>query len=301
MPWSIKNSPNPIVCRPALPIDTPDVIELTRQIWEGEDYVPKVWAEWLAEPEGMLAVAECEGVIVGLGKLTKLSADDWWLEGLRVHPDFEGRGIASRLNKYLLDYWLRIGSGVIRLATGSHREPVKHLSIKMGFRTIGEYSTFKAPTIKSTNDYAGRSNFKPLMFEEINEAIDWLRNPSQELLSFDLMDLGWQWAKPKAEYFENYAKSQQIWWWRERLGLLIMVTKKEGSDMWARIRMLACDNDDLTNCLTDARSLADQAGYKGLSWLAPLSPEIESSLTPAGFIRDWESSLLIYEKRFPQR
>ena len=53
MPWSLEGNPNPIVCRPALPMDTPDVIELTRRIWEGEDYVPHVWAEGLQDPDGM--------------------------------------------------------------------------------------------------------------------------------------------------------------------------------------------------------------------------------------------------------
>ena len=78
------------------------MIQITRQIWEGDDYVPKVWSEWLFDPEGLLAIAEFKGKVVGFGKLTKLSQHDWWLEGLRVHPQFEGNRIASRLHQYLL-------------------------------------------------------------------------------------------------------------------------------------------------------------------------------------------------------
>ena len=47
-----------LVCRPALPLDTPGMLLISRQIWEGDDYVPKVWSEWLFDPEGLLAVAE---------------------------------------------------------------------------------------------------------------------------------------------------------------------------------------------------------------------------------------------------
>ena len=97
-----------VVCRPALPLDTRGMLELTSQIWEGDDYVPKVWQEWLFDPQGLLAVAEFRGKIVGIGKLTRLSKQDWWLEGLRVHPEFEGQRIASRIQSYLLEIWERL-------------------------------------------------------------------------------------------------------------------------------------------------------------------------------------------------
>jgi GNAT superfamily N-acetyltransferase len=106
-----------VTCRPALPRDTAEVMELTRTIWGGHDYVPFVWAEWLADPQGLLAAAEYGGRVVGVGKLSLLSADEWWLQGLRVHPEFQGRGIASRLHDYMLAYWQRNRGAVLRLAT----------------------------------------------------------------------------------------------------------------------------------------------------------------------------------------
>jgi GNAT superfamily N-acetyltransferase len=111
----------------------------------GDDYVPKVWLEWLFDPEGLLAIAKFECQVVGIGKLTKLSACDWWLEGLRVHPQFEGKRIAPRLHKYLLEFWGRNCSGTFCFATVSNREPVKHLAQVNGFQIVGEYSTFKFP------------------------------------------------------------------------------------------------------------------------------------------------------------
>ena len=73
-----------MVCRPVLPKDTPDVLELTRWIWGGHDYIHLVWADWLKDTEGLLTVAEYGGHVVGLYKLTRLSPSEWWLEGLRV-------------------------------------------------------------------------------------------------------------------------------------------------------------------------------------------------------------------------
>jgi GNAT superfamily N-acetyltransferase len=299
MPWSLEDNPNPIVCRPALPMDTPDVIELTRRIWEGEDYVPHVWSEWLQDPDGMLAVAECAGVVVGLGKLTKLSASDWWMEGLRVHPNHEGRGIASQLNNYLFNYWLRIGSGIIRLATSSSREPVKHLSKQMGFREVGEFTTYKASTIITAENHETNSAFKRMTAEETDEAVELLCDSSKGWLPYGLMDLGWQWATPRAQHFAQYMKDNQVWWWRERQGLLIMVQKSDDSENVARIRMLACSKVDMVAFLRDARYLAGLAVFDQITWLAPLFHDMEDSLTKAGFKRDWEGSLLIFEMHHP--
>ena len=299
MPWSAEGNPNPIVCRPALPMDTPEVIELTRRIWDGEDYVPNVWAEWLQDPDGLLAVAECGGSIVGLGKLTKLSPSDWWMEGLRVHPDHEGRGIASHLNNYLFNYWLRIGSGFLRLATSSSREPVKHLSKQKGFCQIGEFSTYKASTIQTAEDHEPSPRFKPMTTDEINEAVELLCDSSKEWLPYGLMDLGWKWAIPRTQPFKQYVQDNQVSWWRERQGLLILVHKNDDSENVGRIRMLACSSVDVVAFLLDSRNFAGSNGFDQITWLAPLHPDMEDSLTKAGFKRDWEGSLLLFETHFP--
>jgi hypothetical protein len=114
------------------------------------------------------------------------------------------------------------------------------------------------------------------------------------------MDLGWQFAEPKIQYFDRYMKNNQVWWWRDQKGILIMVDKKDGSDIWARIRMLACEDGDMVPFLSDAGRLAGNYGYAGVTWLAPLSPRIVNNLSQAGFKRDWDSSLLIFEKHHPQ-
>ena len=97
---------------------------------------PQVWNQWLADREGILAAAEMDGKAVGFGKLTRLASGEWWIEGLRVHPDYQGLKIGSQLFEYLLDQWKERGSGVIRLATSSERVQVHHLCDRLGFRRV---------------------------------------------------------------------------------------------------------------------------------------------------------------------
>ena len=285
-----------IVCRPALPKDTPDIMELTHRIWEGEDYVPEVWSDWLADPEGLLAVAEYSGRVAGLGKLTRLSADEWWMEGLRVHPDFEGRGIASHLNDYVLDYWRHNGSGVIRLATGSYNEPVHHVCKRSGFRKVAEYTSYVATSLPSQQNETTET-FSPLGQVDIQRAANMASESPTVALSFGLMDLGWKWGRPKAEYISKAMVNQWAYWWRGERGLL--VARKDGgeeSERMPTIQLVACSLEELIECLQDFRGLVAALEYAQVKWFASVRPEMKAILEATGFQRKWEDSLFIYEK-----
>jgi ribosomal protein S18 acetylase RimI-like enzyme len=294
--WLHPNKHAAIICRPALPKDTPEVMALTHRIWEGEDYVPDVWSDWLADPEGLLTVAEYGGRVAGLGKLTRLSTDEWWMEGLRVHPDFEGRGIASHLNDYVLDYWRRNGSGVIRLATGSYNEPVHHMCKRSGFRKVAEFTSYTATPLPNPQNEAGKS-FSPLSEADVKKAAEMAKESPGMALGFGLMDLGWKWGAPKAEYISKAVEKQRALWWRGGKGWLV-VREEEGEEgeRIPTIQLVACSLEDLGECLQDFRGWAAARESGRVKWFAPVRPEMEPVLEAAGFQRQWEDSLFIYEK-----
>lgn len=295
-----------VVCRPALPKDTSDVLELTSKIWEGEDYVPTVWADWLADPQGMLAVAEYGGRIVGLGKVTLLAPGQWWLEGLRVHPEFEGRKIASHLHEYLLNYWQHSGDGTLGLGTASFRKTVQHLCDRTGFEKIGEYSTYLAPARRQEPKAAGSSSFVKLTLEEVPSAFEWVEKSPSLALSFGLMDLGWQWARPRSAHLVQAVREGIAWWWRPELsgdqtpaaaGVVIAGEDFDGDRTRLYLHLVACSLENITTCLEDFRRFVAELGYEKVAWMAPLHPGLLPALAAAGFERDWDASLYIYEKQ----
>jgi len=283
-----------VVCRPALPKDTEDVMELTSKIWEGDDYVPHVWAEWMVDYQGLLAVAEYGGRVVGLSKLTRLDPDSWWLEGLRVHPQYEGLRIASRLHDYLLDHWQQAGNGVIRLATGSFREPVKHLSKRTGFRKVLEVTSWIAAPISEED-----TRYEKTGESELSAALDFAMKSQTLDLSAGFVELGWRWASPTHQHLREVIERDGAWWWvldGRRYGLLLArMDEHEGKSM-LMIQLVACDAERFTACLHDVRTLAVGQGAELVAWFAPLHPQVEESLREAGFERDWDDSLYIYEK-----
>ncbi len=284
-----------IVCRPALPMDTADVIELTRTIWEGEDYVPAVWDEWLADYSGLLLIAEYGGHVVGLGKLTQLAPGEWWMEGLRVHPDYAGLGVASHIHDYQQAYWEKVEGEVVRLVTVSYREAVKHLCQRTGFTLLGELTSFSAPAIASAN-----GSFRKLLEAEVEDALRFTSIRAESILFSNLIDEGWQWAELSAHWLTRAARAGHAWWWRHTNhadGLILLRTGDEDESEALFIRYLLCSLGDMAACLRELRHLAASLGYRELRWIAPLSPELITALEEAGFQRDWDETLHLYQKK----
>jgi GNAT superfamily N-acetyltransferase len=281
-----------VICRPAKQADTDDVMTLTSTIWEGDDYVPKAWPHWLSDPQGRLAVAEYQGKVIGLGKLTLLAPGQWWLEGLRTHPDYEGHGVASQLHNYLVATWEDIGAGVLRLATLSTRQKVHHMSERSGFHRLGEFTSFAAPAEDQRT-----SDFNPVTGKELQQALQFCLDSPSLAFAHGLMDLGWQWASPALPFLEN---ARWVYWWRDRQGVVVLGEEREEEQL-PFIQLLACPVEAIEDCLLDLRGLAASLNYPSVAWAAALQSDLAPILEKAGFQRDWDKSLYIFEKKHPRQ
>ncbi|RPI26246.1 MAG: GNAT family N-acetyltransferase, partial [Chloroflexota bacterium] len=284
-----------LVCRPALPKDTPEVLALTSKIWDGGDYVPEVWNDWMADPEGLLAVAEFGGRVVGISKLSRMGPEDWWLEGLRVHPEYEGRGIASHLHDYMVEHWQRSLNGSLRLVTASFRLPVQHLCERSGFVKAGEFSAFNAPVIDEPVN-----SFTPVEAAESEQALELIQNSLSMPLSYGMINLGWRWSPPTAAHLAEAISLKQAWWWRKQpetsQGLLTIIEDDEDDDVKnAVVQTMACPVEKMVELLVDFRRLAKGMGYQQAAWLAPLNPLAVQIAAEAGFERGWDASVFLYE------
>lgn len=287
-----------LVCRPALPKDTADVMQLASLIWDGDDYVPGAWSDWLEDDEGVLVVAEYGGRVIGLGKLTHLGSDDWWLEGLRVHPDYEGRGVASSIHDYQQAYWAKYGFGIVRLATSSKREAVKHLCQRSGFRQVVQLASYQAPAGAGQSD-----SFRQVKENELAGALATLQGSATHRLAQGLVDISWQWAPPSAEYLAGVIDQGRAWWWGregEVQGLVVVRRTERREESRMRVEALACELDALADILDDLPSFAGKWAVEQVRWLAPLHPGLSGILEDSGYQRDRDHTLFIYEKEHPR-
>lgn len=108
-----------LVIRPVRPADRERVIELTRDIWDGRDYLPRVFDDWVADAGAAFQAAEVDGVVVGLQRLRPYAPGLIWYEGLRVAGTHRRRGLARAMLASAIAEAREQGFGEMRLATGN--------------------------------------------------------------------------------------------------------------------------------------------------------------------------------------
>ncbi len=86
--------------RPAVPADLPGLEEISRLTWDGFDYLDQVAGDWIAE--GNLFTGVTEDRVVACARFTRAPGRILWLEGLRVHPEFRGRGYGRIISEFIL-------------------------------------------------------------------------------------------------------------------------------------------------------------------------------------------------------
>lgn len=296
-----------VICRPALERDLGEIKEFCKTIWDGHDYIADVIDDWFYDPRpGLFAVAEYEGRAIACSKITGLAEGQWWLEGFRVDPAYQGRGVGSLLHHYVHQWWHEHGNGALRLMTSSQNRAVHHLCEDTGFQKMFEIRGYKAQPLEESVDTfdsaaSGEQGLDPI--------IEFMRRSPSLSLTSCVVDFGWRFADPtqdRALGFLFYLYSDfgnHFFWWRDRQGLLIVWDDFDPNDeeFTMGIGVLACQLDDLYGFLMDVRRLAAKQKRTSVFWLAPVHERIEQALEQAGYSSDWENTAYIFEKKHPEK
>lgn len=129
--------------RPAKPTDKGQLMSFIKDVWEGHDYIPRVWDEWLSGESGRMFIVEADGVPVGMSRVRFLEDGSAWLEGARIHPEFRGRGLASMLGRNSMRIAMDRGVKVFRLTSWS-RNKAAHRSIsRINFKESSRISAYE--------------------------------------------------------------------------------------------------------------------------------------------------------------
>ena len=86
-----------LTLRPMRAADRERVVEISRDIWDGHDYLPRVFDDWLADAGATFQAAELDGVVVGVQRLRPFAPRLVWYEGLRVASTHRRHGLARAM------------------------------------------------------------------------------------------------------------------------------------------------------------------------------------------------------------
>lgn len=135
-----------ITVRPVRPADRERVTEITKDVWEGRDYIPRVFDRWVSDAGAAFEAAEVEGVVVGVQRLRPFAPGLMWYEGLRVSTERRRQGIARAMLRGAIDESREQGFREIRL--GTRDEPAIRLFESEGFRRLVEVGWWRGPRIE---------------------------------------------------------------------------------------------------------------------------------------------------------
>jgi GNAT superfamily N-acetyltransferase len=135
-----------LTLRPVRPSDRDRIVELTKDVWGGRDYLPSVFDDWVADAASAFQALEVEGVVVGLQRLRPYAPGLVWYEGLRVATSHRHQGLARAMLDSAIAEAREQGHGEMRLATGNP-EAVR-LFESVGFKRLVDVRWWRGPRVE---------------------------------------------------------------------------------------------------------------------------------------------------------
>ena len=231
------------------PADRPAMIDISSRIWEGRDYLPIVFDDWVADSKGAFLAVTLDGRLVGCAKLTFLTPTDVWFEGLRKDPRVKEPGLGQTVARHVLsDLAARRDLTSIRFSTGVRNLASITLNERVGFRRILALSYKTGPVPQAAR--VGRARHAVsvlaegrLVFPAV-ERSDWLQK------SRGLVVEGWKALPYQRELFQkryvDTGSCRGVVSHGEVLGLAVSVAPRRGSSgrEAGRIRLVSVEARD---------------------------------------------------------
>jgi N-acetylglutamate synthase-like GNAT family acetyltransferase len=273
--------PNRLTFRPARLEDKPRVIEITANTWgDGGDYIPQVWERWLADSQGELTVAEVDGAVVALAKLTWVGDGQWWMEGLRVHPDWRLRGIGQAMNTYQVALAKKLGGRVVRYATGIRNDGSHRIAERAGFHVLTRFVERVAD--KLDEPVAGLETLDSANLDAL-----WTMAQDSDLLrsTNHVCVYAWRAFELTREWLAEHLKAGEIIGVRDVTGRVAAWCMTEIDPEWDRLGVMPIDGTS-EGMATLARSLRAHAAVLGkvmVEAMTPVVPRALDALSSAGY------------------
>ncbi|MFW9829721.1 MAG: GNAT family N-acetyltransferase [Candidatus Thorarchaeota archaeon] len=136
--------------RELTPEDIPAIKDISKDIWEGDDYIPQIIDEWLQDEDCMnygTFLNKEKTELIGFGRVKLYGKDIAWLEGGRIKVSYQGQGIGKLQLGYAIEYATKMGVKVAQYDTASDNHASISLAKFYGFKEkkrmellIAEYS-----------------------------------------------------------------------------------------------------------------------------------------------------------------
>ncbi|MDQ2808119.1 MAG: GNAT family N-acetyltransferase [Chloroflexota bacterium] len=280
-----------LAIRPARAADQAAVLAFTTATWSWGDYLAEVWDSWLAEEQGVLAVGEAGGRVVGVDKLTFLSPTEAFFQGLRIDPAVRGRGYAQAFQHYMLAEAARQGARVVRLITAHDNSAIHHMAERDGFVRGPSLVPWRTTALPAAPDFPAT-----LLTPGSAAAAAWADLPTGPLwvLLGGRVVHHWQVQAWTTALWTAWVAAEAVWSTPD--GGIVLAPARPGSThrFLAGLHPTAAQPAALTALAHTACRLVPPG--TALQALLPPDPTLTAALTAAGWTADAADAQVIFEK-----
>ncbi|MHA1776283.1 MAG: GNAT family N-acetyltransferase [Promethearchaeota archaeon] len=203
-----------IVFRTLQRTDFAQVREISKDIWEGDDYVPHVFQKWIKDTDAAnfgiflpkKSDSEEEPELIAFGRVKFYSDTIAWMEGGRVKSAYQKKGVGIILTEYAIQIALEHGCNLIQYATYSDNDGSIALAQRFGF-IQKDYLVFLEAAISEIN------------FVKIPENFTYSKIPVQNIYDFmvnhledspENINVGFSFFPNRPEFFQKLG-SHYLW------------------------------------------------------------------------------------------
>ena len=229
-----------LILRPLVPEDRSRVLEISAQIWDGEDYVPGVFAQWMRESDGEAIGAVLDGVLIAFAHRTWLHPGIAWLEGIRADAAYRGQGAGKAITEHFIEGAKRDGAERICLSTYIDNEASIHIIEAYGFSRVASFALLEKEIAASA---ASDSPHPRIVTVEEDEAIGFISSSEFLQLAHARFPRGWRFFPFETDPEAAVARLKTRWGIRMDGKLRALACLRQGEDETGPFTLNFLDGD----------------------------------------------------------
>lgn len=199
--------------------DKEEVLRFCINTFEWGDYIDQAWDFWYSDQSGVLLVAEADeeynmqskkqrSVIAVSHASLCPNNKNVWLEGIRVHPNFRRRSIATELLKMMTLYGKEQGAEEASAMVAANNIASQLMMESNGFAVISKWSYYSINKIPRADKVKLRS--KVATFEDTKTVWNYLRESDIYKSSGKTYVNSWRWYSLDLSVLEDFIKYEKV-------------------------------------------------------------------------------------------
>jgi RimJ/RimL family protein N-acetyltransferase len=277
--------------RRARPSDREGILEMSTHIWGGNDYMPLVWDRWLEDKAGVLLTAAANGLPVGTAKVSVLSPGEVWLEGLRLHPDYQGMGLSKRIHQATFREASTLNPRSIRYSTWIGNEASRRIAEKNDFWQIARTGWMWG---RARPDWRMRS--RQATMADARDTIEFIENSECYAATNGVAGVGWTFPELRRNRIRSLISRGQVRIYPRRGKPRAVAAWDVGKvDNDICLGFIDGSDEDVTRLARDVLRIASDTGRGEASAMVPIG-RLADTVEAAGFDEWRPVQAVVYEK-----